>query len=123
MVMVAAPPVVMFTTQPLRCLITLRKGSNASGVWSGRPSSGLRAWRCTMAAPASAAPIAASAISCAVIGRCGDMVGVWIDPVTAQVMMTFRLAAIKLSYLPGGLMKDPLKAPGPAKADDDAIFA
>ena len=25
-----------------------------------------------------------------VIGRCGDMVGVWIAPVTAQVMMTLR---------------------------------
>ena len=63
-VMVGAPPVVMFTTTPERCLITLRNGANASGDWSGRPSCGLRACRCTMAAPASAAPIAASAISC-----------------------------------------------------------
>ena len=44
-----------------------------------------------MDAPASAAPTAASAISDAVIGRCGDMVGVWMPPVTAQVMMTLRL--------------------------------
>ena len=43
-----------------------------------------------MAAPASAAPMAASAISCAVIGICGDIEGVWIEPVTAQVMMTLR---------------------------------
>ena len=43
-----------------------------------------------MAAPASAAPIAASAISSAVTGRCGDIDGVWIEPVTAQVMMTLR---------------------------------
>jgi hypothetical protein len=28
-----------------------------------------------------------------VIGRCADIVGVWIDPVTAQVMMTFFCAA------------------------------
>jgi hypothetical protein len=35
--------------------------------------------------------MAASAISLGVIGRCGDMVGVWIEPVTAQVMMTLRL--------------------------------
>jgi hypothetical protein len=28
------------------------------------------------------------AISSGVIGRCGDMVGVWIEPVTAQVMIT-----------------------------------
>jgi hypothetical protein len=38
-----------------------------------------------------------SAISPGVIGRCGDMVGVWIDPVTAQVMMTWSLLAIVLS--------------------------
>jgi hypothetical protein len=31
-------------------------------------------------------------ISSAVIGRCGDMLGVWIEPVTAQVMTTLRLA-------------------------------
>jgi hypothetical protein len=43
-----------------------------------------------IAAPASTAPIAASAISSAVIGRYGDIDGVWIDPVTAQVMMAFR---------------------------------
>ena len=30
------------------------------------------------------------AISAAVIGRCGDMVGVWIEPVTAQVIITRR---------------------------------
>ena len=42
-------------------------------------------------APASAAPTAASAISRGVIGRCGDIDGVWIEPVTAQVMMTLRL--------------------------------
>jgi hypothetical protein len=33
--------------------------------------------------------MAASAISSGVIGRCGDIVGVWIEPVTAQVMTTF----------------------------------
>ncbi len=41
-----------------------------------------------MAAPASAASIACFATSSGVSGRCGLMVGVWIDPVTAQVMMT-----------------------------------
>ena len=98
--MVGAPPVVMFTTTLERCLITLRNGANASGVWSGRPSCGLRACRCTMAAPASAAPIAASAISCAVTGRCGDIDGVWIEPVTAQVMMTLLLLALATCSLP-----------------------
>jgi hypothetical protein len=38
-------------------------------------------------APASAAAIAASAISSGVTGRCGDIDGVWIEPVAAQVMM------------------------------------
>jgi hypothetical protein len=33
-----------------------------------------------------------------VIGRCGVIVGVWIEPVTAQVMITFLLGvAIRLS--------------------------
>src|SRR5947207_6970576 len=91
---VGAPPVVMFTTTPERCVITLRKGANACGDWSGLPSLGSRACRCTIAAPASAAPIAASAISLAVIGRCGDIVGVWIEPVTAHVTMTFGFLAM-----------------------------
>ena len=43
-----------------------------------------------MAAPASAAPMAASAISSAVTGRCGDIDGVWTEPVTAEEMITFR---------------------------------
>src|SRR6266403_649789 len=41
-----------------------------------------------MAAPASAAPNADSAISAAVTGRWGDIDGVWIDPVIAQEMIT-----------------------------------
>src|SRR5438132_10003603 len=50
-----------------------------------------------MAAPASAAATAASAISFGVIGRYGDIDGVWIAPVTAQVMMTLRDALILVS--------------------------
>jgi hypothetical protein len=41
-----------------------------------------------MAAPAAAASIDALAISSGVTGRCGDIVGVWMPPVGAQVMMT-----------------------------------
>ncbi len=52
-----------------------------------------------MAAPASAAAMALSAISCAVIGRCSDMVGVWIEPVMAQVMMTFFDFAMEGSFV------------------------
>src|SRR5205814_7060707 len=87
---VGAPAVVMLITTLHAALIFFRNGSKASGRWSGRPSFGSRACRCTIAAPASCAPIAASAISSAVMGRCGDMVGVWIAPVTAHVMMTLR---------------------------------
>jgi hypothetical protein len=97
MVIVAAPPVVMFTMTALRSRMLLRNGANAAALWSGRPSRGSRACRCTIAAPASAAPTAASAISSGVMGRCGDIDGVWIDPVTAQVMMTFRASAISLT--------------------------
>ena len=43
-------------------------------------------------------PIAAFAISSAVTGRCGDIDGVWIEPVTAQVMITFR--ALMRTFLP-----------------------
>src|SRR5262245_3119444 len=91
-VIVGEQPVVWLYTTLQVFLIFLRKGSNACGLWSGRPSFGSRACRWTIAAPASYAPIAASAISSAVIGKCGDIVGVWMAPVTAQVMMTFRRA-------------------------------
>lgn len=42
-----------------------------------------------MAAPASVAPRALAAISSGVTGRYGDIDGVWIDPVIAQLMMIF----------------------------------
>src|SRR6267142_6814265 len=89
--MVGAPPVVRLITQLERCLMIFRNGAKASGLWSGWPVFGLRACRCTIAAPASAASTAASAISCGVTGRAFDIEGVWIAPVTAQVMMTLRL--------------------------------
>src|ERR1700722_2784594 len=89
--MVGAPPVVRLITQFERCLMIFRNGAKASGLWSGWPVLGLRACKCTIAAPASAASTAASAISCGVTGRAFDIEGVWIAPVTAQVMMTLRL--------------------------------
>src|ERR1700735_4219650 len=89
--MVGAPPVVRLITQFERCLMIFRNGAKASGLWSGWPVLGLRACRCTIAAPASAASTAASAISCGVTGNAFDIEGVWIAPVTAQVMMTLRL--------------------------------
>src|SRR6201990_2650065 len=97
--MVGAPPVVRLITQFQRCLMTCRNGAKASGLWSGWPVFGLRACRCTMAAPASAASTAASAISCGVTGSAFDIEGVWIAPVTAQVMMTLRGAMVGASLL------------------------
>src|SRR5882724_920680 len=88
------PPVVKLTTTSDRALISRKNGAKASGDWSGRPSAGLRACKCTMAAPACAAPTAASAISLAVTGRLGDIDGVWIEPVTAHVMMILLAFAI-----------------------------
>jgi hypothetical protein len=41
-----------------------------------------------MAAPAWPAAIACSAIWSGVIGSASDMVGVWIEPVTAQLITT-----------------------------------
>ena len=50
-----------------------------------------------MVAPASAAAMDCSAISDGVNGRCGDIVGVWIDPVAAHVMITFFCFAAMLA--------------------------
>src|SRR5467141_4822458 len=98
--MVGAPPVVRLITTSHAALIFGRNRRNIFGSWVGLPSLGSRACRCTIAAPASAAPIAALAISLAVIGRCGDIVGVWIEPVTAQVMMTLLDVAM-VNFPPG----------------------
>src|SRR5690606_10966054 len=81
------PPVEMLITASVDCFTRGRKRMKSSALGEGLPSASLRAWRCRIAAPASAAPIAASAIWSAVTGRCGDMEGVWIEPVGAQVMM------------------------------------
>src|SRR5215510_4950812 len=87
-VMVTAPPVVMFTIASQLCLMRGRNCMKMFGSGLGRPSLGSRACRCRMAAPAWAASIACSAIWSGVIGNASDMVGVWIEPVTAQVMIT-----------------------------------
>jgi hypothetical protein len=39
-----------------------------------------------------------------VIGRCGDMLGVWMAPVTAQVTMTVRLMALTIPPLDAGVI-------------------
>src|SRR3954452_14338386 len=91
-VMVRPPPVVMLITASVFCLIRGRNCMNTAGSGVGEPSCGLRACRWMMAAPASAASIEDRAISSAVIGRYSDMLGVWIAPVTAQLMMILAMA-------------------------------
>jgi len=81
-------PVDTFITASQAPAIFAMSSWNSSGRGSGRPVSGSRACRWTIAAPASTASIDAPAISSGVTGRCGDIVGVWIPPVGAQVMMT-----------------------------------
>src|ERR1700733_9342428 len=85
--MVTAPPVVMFTTASVACLMRGRNCMNTLASDDGRPSLGSRACRCRIAAPALAASIACSAIWSGVNGSASDMVGVWIEPVIAQLMM------------------------------------
>src|SRR5689334_3098907 len=65
-----------------------RKLCHTAGSLVGLPSCGLRAWKCRIAAPAFAASTDCVIICSAVTGRCGDMDGVSVEPVTAQVMMT-----------------------------------
>src|SRR5699024_3296283 len=93
------PPLVRLMTASDDALIFSIIGAKSSGSCDGRPSPGLRAWRWTIEAPACAAWIEASEISSDVAGRWGDMLGVWIDPVTAQVMMILRLDAMVRSSL------------------------
>src|SRR5580698_10283065 len=94
--MVTAPPVVMFTTASVACLMRGRNCMNTDASDEGRPSFGSRACRCKMVAPALAASIACVAIWSGVIGSASDMVGVWIEPVIAQLMMIFAMVRFSL---------------------------
>src|ERR1022692_3958887 len=82
------PPVVMLITASVAAWMRGTNWSKTSGSGEGRPSLGSRACRCRIAAPALAASIACVAISSGVTGSASDMVGVWIEPVIAQVMIT-----------------------------------
>src|SRR5262245_55754843 len=115
---VAAPPLVRLITTFDACLMRGRNFANASGVWSGAPVFGSRACRCTIAAPASAAPMAASAIWSGVTGKCGDIDGVWIEPVTAHVMTTLLGFAM---FLPPLLARS-LFLVGRHKSDGDVFL-
>src|SRR5438046_2900003 len=97
--MVGAPPVVMLITTSLACLMRGTNWRNRPTSCDGRPSFGSRACKCTIAAPACAASMAAVAISPGVTGRYGDIDGVWIEPVTAQVMMTLFMVGLGVACL------------------------
>src|SRR3970040_1504075 len=90
-VMLWPPPVVMLITASVLSLMTGRNSMNTLGSGVGRPSLGSRACRWMIAAPAFAAAIDSSATCFGVIGKCGVIVGVWIEPVAAQVMKNFLL--------------------------------
>src|SRR6516164_8166074 len=86
----------MFTTASVACLMRGRNCMNAFGSGDGRPSFGSRACRCRIAAPACAASMAWVAIWSGVIGNGSDMVGVWIEPVIAQLMMILFAIVVPL---------------------------
>src|SRR3954454_16807643 len=96
------PPVVMLMTALVPSWIAGRKRPKTSGSGVGRPVWGCRACRCRIAAPASAAPIACSAIWSGVMGRCGVSDGTWIAPVTAQLMKALRCSRTMTGRLCGG---------------------
>src|SRR6266581_7967452 len=93
------PPLVILITASVSDLIALRYSRKTAGSAVGLPSFGSRACRWITAAPAWTAATDWATTSSTVYGRCGDIVGVWPDPVTAHVMMTFRAAAIATSGL------------------------
>ena len=70
------PPVVILTTALVDCFILGKNCSYTLGSCDGFPVSGSLACKCKIAAPASAAAIAASAISPGVTGKCADILGV-----------------------------------------------
>ena len=83
----ADPPVETLTMASVACAMRGRKAMKSAARGLGRPSASARACRCRIAAPASAAAMASFAMASAVTGRWGDIDGVWIEPVGAQVMM------------------------------------
>src|SRR6202035_4644402 len=91
-VMVTAPPVVMFTTASVACLMRGRNCMKTDASGDGLPSLGSRACRCRMAAPALAASMAWVGIWSGGSGTASDMVGLWIEPVIAQLMTIFAIA-------------------------------
>ena len=97
-VMLRPPPVVTLMTASVDCLMRGRNCMNTAGSGVGRPSLGSRACRWRIEAPASAAAIDCAAISSGVKGSALDIVGVWMPPVMAQVMMTLSDRGFAIVY-------------------------
>src|SRR3954471_20527918 len=83
-----APPVDQLISTGQRFLVSAMIFANVSLLHVGEPSS-LRAWMWTIAAPASYARFASSAISTGVYGIAGQCFFVVTAPVSAQDRMTF----------------------------------
>src|SRR6056297_2645063 len=121
------PPVVMFSTASVRAAIPRRICSQMSRSAVGRSVCGSRACRCRTAAPASAAPTACSTIASGVTGRYGDMVGVCVPPVMAQV--TIVMSSPRIATLLFGVFQTAADAehlprdgsPGRAAKEDHEI--
>jgi hypothetical protein len=82
-----APPVDQLMSTGQRFWISVWIAANVSGAHVGRPWS-VRAWTCTIAAPASYARFASSAISTGVYGIAGHSCLAVTAPVSAHEMMT-----------------------------------
>ncbi len=98
MVFIRLPPVDRLITAAVACLMRGRNAAKWSGLIETPPSSGRRACMCRIDAPASAAAIAWRAMSSGVKGSAADIVGVWIAPVMAQVMIVGARFAIGQSF-------------------------
>lgn len=90
-VMAALPSAVTLITASVCWRMTGKNRAQTSGSPVGAPVSGIRAWRWRIAGLASAAATGGTAISCGVIGSASDMVGVWAEPATAQLMITLLI--------------------------------
>src|SRR5437870_7208946 len=119
-VMITLPPVVMLMTASQLCLMRGRNCRKTFGSGDGRPSLGSRACRCRIVAPALAASIDWVAIWSGVIGSASDMVGVWIDPVMAQVMMALLASwGIEVSFFIQAILR---RWRGVTICEDDSAF-
>ncbi len=92
----ALPPVEILITASVACLICGRNAKKSFANGLGRRRAGYAREDAGSRHRARAASIADWAMASAVTGRWGDIDGVWIEPVGAQVMMT--LGDLRMVY-------------------------